>query len=264
MRSDMANPAIPEKKEWDAAAYDRKHSFVWRYGEEVVELLAPQKGERILDLGCGTGHLTNQIFLRGAQVIGLDRSRDMIAQARQAYSHLQFVQGDGADSHFSEPFDAVFSNAALHWMTRPAPVADCIARALKPGGRFAAEFGGKGNLDGLHAAVKKAMASLGCPVGEELSPWFFPSIGEYATLLEERRLSVRYATLFDRPTPLEGGENGLRDWLETFTSNFLARLSPAQRPQFFQQVEEELRPTLFRGGTWYADYQRIRVLAVRE
>lgn len=262
MSTETTKAAIPEKKEWDAATYDRKHSFVWKYGAEVVELLAPRKGERILDLGCGTGHLTHQISLSGAEVIGLDRSPEMIGQAREAYPHLEFVMGDGSDFQFSEPFDAVFSNAALHWMTRPAEVAGCISRALKPGGRLVAEFGGKHNLRSIHAAVKKAMDSLGIRAGEDLK--YFPSIGEYASLLEEHSLAVTYAILFDRPTKLGGGENGLRDWLETFTSNFLARISPAQQPEFFRRVENELRPVLFRDGAWFADYRRIRIVAVRE
>lgn len=227
-------------------------------------MLAPQKGERILDLGCGTGHLTAQIALSGAEVVGLDRSPEMIEQARKAYPDLKFVVGDGAEFELPEPFDAVFSNAALHWMTRPAAVASCISRALKAGGRLVAEFGGKRNLYALHGAAKKAMESLGFPVGEELKLWYFPSIGEYASLLEEHRLAVTFAALFDRPTPLDGGENGLREWLQTFTSNFLARFTPEQRPEFFKQVENELRPTLFRDGTWFADYRRIRIVAIRE
>ncbi len=264
MSSDAGKAVVLEKKEWDPKAYDRKHSFVWKYGAEVVELLSPQKGERILDLGCGTGHLTNQISLSGAAVIGLDRSPEMIEQARKAYPHLEFVLGDGTDFEFPEAFDAVFSNAALHWMTRPEPVVSCISKALRAGGRFVAEFGGRCNLHALHAAVKKAMRSLAFPVGEELILWYFPSIGEYASLLEAHQLAVSYALLFERPTPLEGGEDGLRDWLETFTSNFLARLTPEQRPQFVKSIEDQLRPTLFRDGTWFADYRRIRIAARRE
>jgi trans-aconitate methyltransferase len=253
---------IPEKREWDAATYDQKHSFVWKYGEDVVGLLAPKKGERILDLGCGTGHLTNLIASSGAQVVGLDRSTEMLQQARNAYPDISFVQGDGYDFHFDEPFDAVFSNAALHWMTRADAVAECIARALKPGGRLVAEFGGKGNLHRLHAAVKRTILSFGFGGGEEFNLWYFPSIGEYATLLEQRGLETTYATLFDRPTPLEGAENGMREWLDTFTSNFLTRLTPEQRPRFFEQVETELRPVLYSDGKWMADYRRIRIVAI--
>lgn len=262
--SSYSNTAIPEKREWDAAAYDKKHSFVWKYGAEVVELLAPKRGERILDLGCGTGHLTNRMALAGAEVIGLDRSADMIEQARKAYFNITFVLGNAYDFSFDEPFDAVFSNAALHWMTRAEEVARCISRALKPGGRLVAEFGSKGNLRHLHAAVRKVMASLGYAGGEELNLWYFPNIAEYATLLQRQGLEVTYAILFDRPTALEGGPNGMRGWLETFTSNFLARLKPEDRSRYLEQVEAELRPALFRDGTWYADYRRIRVVAVKQ
>ena len=131
------------EKQWDPALYDGKHSFVWKYGAELMELLAPQRGERVLDLGCGTGHLTQQMTLTGAEVIGLDVSPAMIEQARRNYPHIEFVQADAAAFEFAQPFDAVFSNAALHWMTQPEAVVECVARALQPGGRFSAQFCGQ-------------------------------------------------------------------------------------------------------------------------
>jgi trans-aconitate methyltransferase len=158
----------------------------------------------------------------------------------------------------------VFSNAALHWMKRSAEVADRISRALRPRGRFVAEFGGKGNLDAIHGSIHQAMQALGCPAGEDLNLLYFPTVGEYASLLEARRLAVTYASLFDRPTPLEGGDDGLRHWIEMFARDFLARLAPPQQQQLITMVENQLRPTLFRDGTWFADYRRIRVIAVRE
>jgi trans-aconitate methyltransferase len=188
----------------------------------------------------------------------------MIEQARRTYPHLTFVLADASDFQFPEPFDAVFSNAALHWMKRSAEVAASISRTLKQGGRFVAEFGGKGNLDAIHAAIHQAMEAMGCPAGEDLNLLYFPSIGEYAGLLEERRLAVTYATLYDRPTPLEDGENGLRHWLEMFARDFLARLTLPQQRKLVKIVEDRLRPTLFRDGTWFADYRRIRIVAVRE
>jgi len=257
-------PVPLEPKRWNPADYDSKHSFVWKYGAEVIELLAPQKDERILDLGCGTGHLTHAISLSGAQVVGLDRSGEMIAQARAAYPELPFVLGDGAEFRFDEPFDAVFSNAALHWMPRAQDVAACISRALKPGGRFVAEFGGKGNIEAIHSAAQKALDALGSPAGEELTKRYFPSIGEYASLLEKNRLEVTYAMLFDRPTLLEDGENGLRHWLEMFTNDILARLTPEQKQAYFERVEAESRSILFRDGSWYADYRRLRIIAKRQ
>lgn len=255
--------AASSPKRWDPALYDSKHSFVWKYGLELIELLAPQRGERILDLGCGTGHLTNQIALSGAQIIGLDISQAMIEQARQNYPELEFVQADAVAFSFSEPFDAVFSNAALHWMTRQEAVVECIARALQPGGRFVAEFGAKGNIAAIHNALRDALRALDRPQDKEWNPWYYPSVGEYASLLERHGLSVRYATLFDRPTPLEEGERGLRLWLEMFTGDLLDTLSPDQREEVIRSVEEQLRPAQFRDGTWYADYTRTRVVARR-
>src|SRR5262245_50467931 len=127
---------MASEKEWDPAKYDGKHSFVWKYGMGVVELLAPKPGERILDIGCGTGHLTNTLADAGAVVVGIDTSQPMIEQAREKYPSVRFELGDGTDFEFPEPFDAVFSNAAIHWMKDQEKVARCISRALKPGGRF--------------------------------------------------------------------------------------------------------------------------------
>lgn len=251
-------------KRWDPALYDSKHSFVWKYGLELIELLAPQRGERILDLGCGTGHLTNQIAGAGARVTGLDISQAMIEQARRNYPDLEFVQADAADFRFAEPFDAVFSNAALHWIKPPEAVVECIARALQPGGRLVAEFGAKGNIAAIHAALRHALRALDLSQNEAWNPWYYPSVGEYATLLERHGLAVRYATLFDRPTPLEEGERGLRLWLEMFAGDLFDTLSPSRRDDVIRSVEEQLRPAQFREGTWYADYARLRVLARRE
>ena len=255
----------PGEKSWDAAIYDQKHSFVWKFGAAVIELLAPRKGERILDLGCGTGHLTHQIALSGAEVIGLDRSADMIEQARKNYPEVRFVLADAADFEFPLPFDAVFSNAALHWMKEQARVTACIARALKSGGRFVAEFGGKGNLQAIRRAIPRALEEMRIPIeGDWWNPWYYPTIGEYASLLERHGLAVRSALLFDRPTALEDGARGLRTWIEMFRSDLLASLPPDTLPDFLDRMERHLRPVLFRDGVWYADYQRIRVVAVRE
>ncbi len=259
-------PAQPptSQKRWDPALYDGKHSFVWKYGIELIELLAPQPGERILDLGCGTGHLTSQLAVTGASVIGLDHSPAMIEQARLNYPDLRFEGGDAADFTFAEPFDGVFSNAALHWVKRAESVVACVARTLKPGGRFVAEFGGKGNIRAIHVALLCALDELGLAKESGWNPWYYPSIGEYASLLERRGLEVRHAILFDRPTPLEEGERGLRLWLEMFAGELFDTLTSEEREQAIQSVERQLRPSQFRDGSWYADYARIRISARRE
>jgi trans-aconitate methyltransferase len=229
-------------KEWDAALYESGFQFVWEHGTGVVSLLEPKPGERILDLGCGTGHLTAQIAAAGALTLGIDASPAMVAQARQNFPKLTFQLVDAADFQSDSIFDAVFSNAALHWMLDPQRVATAIARALKPGGRFVAELGGKGNIAAIEGAIRSNTRN------------YYPSVSEYSTVLEQNGFEVRLMTLFDRPTPLEGGENGLREWIQTFRAD-------NSRP--VEEVEAELRPRLFQDGRWVADYRRLRFIAVR-
>lgn len=246
--------------QWNAELYDDKHSFVWKMGAGLLDLLGAKPGERILDVGCGTGHLTAQIAAIGADVIGIDASSAMIAQAREKYPSLRFEVMDAREIAFTEIFDALFSNATLHWIKEPARVVTGIAKALRTGGRFVAEFGGKGNVKGLTNAVEGAWRELGLP-GAAPSPWFYPSIAEYSGLLEKHGLEVTFATLFDRPTPLEDGVRGLRSWLEMFGSAFTEKLSPDQRTSLFLAIEDEARPVLWRDGQWVMDYRRLRVVA---
>jgi trans-aconitate methyltransferase len=245
---------------WDAALYDGKHAFVYEIGKGLVELLDPRRGERILDLGCGTGHLTARIAESGAVVVGLDRSPEMLTTARSTYPHLEFVEGDAADFALPGQFDAVFSNAVLHWVADAEGAVRCGARALKPGGRFVAEFGGHGNIAGIAAAVAEATREVvGVPVGHG---WYFPSVGEYAPILERYGLEVRSAALFDRPTPLDGAD-GFRDWLTMFRGGLLDRVPEPARGAVLARAEEIARAGLFRDGRWVADYRRLRVAAVR-
>lgn len=252
----MSTPSTP----WDAQLYDRKHAFVWEHGASLVELLAPEPGERILDLGCGTGHLTARIAEAGAAVVGLDHSPEMLSQARTAYPQLEFVQADARDFAFERPFDAVFSNAVLHWIRPAEQVVGRVRDALKPGGRLVAEFGGRGNVRGIEAALQAAAESLGLRL--DMPAWYFPGLGEYAMLLDTAGLEARFAALFDRPTPLEG-PGGLRDWVAMFARSALDSVPPERREDFLRAVEDGARPMLFRGGTWVADYRRLRVVAVR-
>lgn len=251
------------KNRWDAALYQGSHAFVWQYGEELLNLLSPQPGERILDLGCGTGQLTQQIALTGAEVMGIDAAPTMIEQAKQNYPHLEFAVADARDFQVEQPFDAVFSNAVLHWILEPDTVIGCIHQALKPGGRFVAELGGKGNTGAIASSLYGVLSEMGCTSPETLSPWYFPSIGDYTTRLEHQGFDVTYAVLFDRPTPLEDGEAGMANWLRMFTSRFLDKLSVEQQTQVIQSIEQRLKPTLYREGTWIADYRRLRVVAMK-
>lgn len=248
------------RQRWDTGLYEAKHAFVWKEGESLVELLAPRPGERILDLGCGTGHLTARLAGLGATVVGLDHSAEMLARAGSAYPRLEFVQADARAFAFAEPFDAVFSNAVLHWIKEPEAVIRRVREALKPGGRFVAELGGRGNVGAVVIALRDASARVGVRLEEPL--WFFPSVAEYATRLEAAGLEVRFAVLFDRPTPLEGPE-GLRDWVRMFARGVHDAVPAGRHEEFLRAVEESARPALFRDGGWVADYRRLRVVAVR-
>jgi trans-aconitate methyltransferase len=250
------NTSHPTK--WDADLYDDKHAFVWKYGASLVDLLAPGAGERILDLGCGTGHLTARIAELGAEVVGIDSSPEMIEEARRLFPDIRFEVADARDFGFDQPFDAVFSNAVLHWVKPPEQAVACVARALGPGGRFVAEFGGQGNVRAVIAALIAAARAIG--LGDWEPPWYYPSIGEYAPLLERAGLEVSTAALFDRPTPLDG-EDGLRHWTEMFARDLVGRVAPVDRDRFFRHLEDAARPGLHRDGTWFADYRRLRVVA---
>jgi trans-aconitate methyltransferase len=226
----------------------------------LLELLEAKAGERILDLGCGTGHLTEQIAASGAEVVGVDRSSDMIRQAKEEYPALQFEVMDAREIAFAELFDAVFSNATLHWIKEPEKVIARIAAVLRPRGRFVAEFGGKGNVGALMTAVEQAWRKVGVS-GPTPDPWYYPSIAEYAGLLEKHRLEVTYAILFDRPTPLEDGERGLRNWLKMFGGSFLGQLSADQSETTVAAIEQEARSALWRDSQWVMDYRRLRIIA---
>jgi trans-aconitate methyltransferase len=247
---------------WDAALYDRRLGFVSRFGQDLVRLLDPQPGERILDLGCGTGDLLQRIAAAGAEALGLDHSEAMVAEARRKHPRLRFEVADAAEYHDSEPFDAVFSNAALHWMRDAPRVVAGIWRLLRPGGRFVAEFGGKGNARAVVAGLAEALAPLGIDA-QARNPWYFPSLGEYCALLDSHGFRVVQAQHFERPTPLEDGEEGLQHWLDAFAGAFLEGLGDGERAAACRRVADAVRPRLYRDGAWVIDYVRLRVIALR-
>jgi ubiquinone/menaquinone biosynthesis C-methylase UbiE len=244
---------------WDAALYETRHAFVWEKARSLAKLLDPQPGERILDLGCGTGQLTSEIAAHGTVVVGVDRSSQMIEEARKNFPSLEFVVGDARALPFSEEFDAVFSNAVLHWIPEAEQAVAGIARALKPGGRFVAEFGGQGNIAHLEAALENALAQMGAPASG-VSPWYYPSIAEYSGLLEKHALEVRQAILFERPTKLEDGERGLANWIAMFGESFCQRV-PERRADYLRAVEDLARPALWKSDHWEVDYRRLRLVA---
>ena len=245
---------------WNTTSYDGAHGFVARLGAGVVELLAPQADETILDLGCGTGHLTAQLAQSSSHVVGLDPSETMLEAARAHYPDLDLRAGDARTFQFAERFDAVFTNAVLHWIPDPQAVADNVFAHLKSGGRFVGEFGGSGNVAQLHGALDAAARARG------LAPFdpnkYFPTIGNWANLLENAGFEVRTMFLFDRPTPLDG-RDGAYNWLQQFCAYYLDDLSAGDREAVARDAQERVRPSLLREGQWFADYRRIRFVAVK-
>lgn len=258
----MAKADVPESG-WDVGLYDKSFGFIARYGTDLLELLRPQPGERILDLGCGTGALAAEIAARGSQVIGIDSDPDMVARAQAQYPALRFACADGRSFGLDEPVDAVFSNAALHWMKTPETVIDCVARALRPGGRFVAEMGADKNVATITEALYQALAELGVARAAVDFPWYFPRTGAYVALLEAGGFEVTYLHYFARPTPLDDCENGLADWLRMFGQNFL-NAAPANRAErVIERTVELTRDRLCPDGRWIADYTRLRFVALK-
>ena len=241
---------------WDPTIYQRDAGFVAALGTPLIELLAPQAGESVLDLGCGDGTLTLRLHEAGCSVLGVDSSAEQIAAARARGLDAEVM--DGHALTFDARFDAVFSNAALHWMRDPAAVLAGVARALRPGGRFIAEMGGAGNVQSVLDAYAAAYAARGIAL-EAHNPWFFPDEDTYRALLLAAGLEPVLLHRFARPTPLPGD---VSDWLALMTQSFTAAVAPAARPALLTEVREHLLPTACSpAGQWTLDYVRLRIAA---
>lgn len=249
---------------WNADLYDQKHAFVFKFGEDVLDLLDVKAGEHILDIGCGTGHLTKQIQDKGAIVKGTDYSPDMIAQAKALFPDVDFAVENAADFYTDQKYDAVFSNAALHWVLDANGAIKSIYDALKHGGRFVAEMGGKGNVEKLTQAVRLVLVNHGYINQADVKVWFFPSTAEYAKLLEDHGFRVTFTSHFDRKTPLQDGDEGVAKWIRMFGAQFLQDIPEDEKEQILKEITHKLEPYYNEGGQWYADYKRLRFVAVKE
>jgi len=249
---------MPTVQTWDPANYARHARFVSDLGLPVVELLAPRPGNRILDLGCGDGELTKRLVDLGCEVVAVDSSGPQIEAARKLGLDAHVMSAESLP--FTEEFDAVFSNAVLHWIKNADLMIASVYRSLRLGGRFVAECGGYGCVHKIRTALVQALDRRGI-AGEARVPWYFPTPGDYATRLERAGFRVDSIALIPRPTPLPGDVIG---WLETFAQSFLHGLPSAAREQYLHEVRATLEPQLRDNiGTWIADYVRLRFAATK-
>ena len=245
---------MPDPENWNAEAYATNARFVSDLGAGVLELLAPMPGELILDLGCGDGALTEKIAASGAEVIGVDSSQSMVDAARAR--GIEAVLMDASHLTFHADFDAVFSNAALHWMKDIDSVLDGVRSALLTGGRFVGEFGAHGNVAAIMVALRAVLARRG---EEAVSPWYYPTPSEFRDRLEQHGFRVEHLQIFGRPTELPTGMEG---WLDTFAFPILGGLEDQDRAAVAKESEELLAPVLQDSeGKWTADYVRLRFAA---
>ena len=249
---------MSQSTSWDPESYSKKARFVSDLGEPLLRLLDPKPGELILDLGCGDGALTEKIKAAGSVVIGVDSSLAQLQASRKRA--LNVLSMDGQHLGFKKIFDAVLSNAALHWMKRPELVVEGVANCIKPGGKFVGEFGGKGNVEIIRAALHAGLRKRDIDPWS-VDPWYYPSAEEYSELLHRFEFTVDYIELIPRPTKLPGD---ILAWLEVFAQPFTKAVSDGDHREFLDEIRSALEPRLLQAdGSWYADYVRLRFKALR-
>lgn len=252
----------PNTNHSNSKAYEDKLSLAVKQGTGVFALLQPQPGERILDLGCGTGDFMAKIAAAGAIPTGIDLSEEMVMKARQKYPELNIQVEDASQYRTDVCYDAVFSHAAIHWMKDPEAVVLSIWLALRAGGRLVAEFAGSGNVAVLTEAIQETLEAYGYAWAGR-NPWYFPTIGEYTRLLEQTGFRVKLAQHLEMPTPLKG-EAPVQNWLNGFDKHFFHDVTPTDKASIYQAIETKVNPDLYRGGQWTADTCRLRIVAIKE
>lgn len=248
---------------WAADDYRSSFGFVTSYGDSVFELLDARPGERVLDLGCGTGEHAAALAAQGVDVVGVDASASMLEIARRAFPHVTFVEVDAViDAPMLGLFDAVVSNAALHWMSPQESALAYVRDCLSPGGRFVAEMGGHGNVQIVRDIFRQALHDCGLG-GLEIQENWFPTIPQQSALLEETGFEVTQMVLIDRPTPLTPGSTPA-DWCAHFRARTWEQVPVQQRPRLREVIDQLAEPLLHGPDGWWVDYRRLRFIAVAQ
>lgn len=246
--------------DWNAEDYKKNFSFVYHYGNDVLEMIDASKESFVVDLGCGNGALTEKIAQKGFSVLGIDGSDEMLSLAKKLHPNLDFKKDDARTFSLEKKADVIFSNAVFHWIDAgdQDKMLLNLHKNLKKGGELLFEFGGFGCAETVHSSLEKAFQNHGLKYPRV---FYFPTIGEYAAKLEKAGFLVQQAFLFDRPTPQNDGENGLKNWIKMFCKKAFENLDENLSEEIISETEEEARGRLFKNGTWIVDYVRIRMKA---
>lgn len=246
---------------WNPHLYKDSHSYVSEYGKALLKYVNNGPGRKILDLGCGTGILTNELAKGGADVLGIDLSEEMISAAKKNYPFIKFEIADILNLPYENTFDTVFSNAVLHWIKNAGLALQNINKVLKSTGSLVCEFGAHNNVAAITSAFKNAMQSRGYEYND---PFFLPAAGEYRALLEKNGFNAELVDEYDRPTPLKEGKDGIKNFIEQFFSASLEKVAKEDKEKIFSETQAKAGEKLWNGERWIADYRRIRVIAKKK
>ncbi len=241
---------------WNAINYEKQHDFVFKYGQGLLSLV-PQNAKKVLDVGCGTGDLTDKLRKRGYKVLGIDQSKNMICEAQKRYPNTKFKIKDILTMATDKKFDVVFSNAVFHWINNQQMLLNQIHNLLNPGGYLICEFGGHNNVQTICEEFGQELQEIGYSYQ---NPFFFPTVHEYKSQLVNHGFKVIHIRDFDRPTPLQGGINGLYNWIRQFFQEDLSHLNQQQQKQVLNKMAVRLKEKLWRDDHWEADYRRLRLV----
>lgn len=245
--------------EWNAQNYTDNFKFVHKYGEAVTELITAEKGSFVVDVGCGNGALTKVLCDKGYDVVGIDSNAQMLEKASFLYPDINFMLCDATEFELSKKADAIFSNAVFHWIDNQDKLVENLSDNLKTNGQLVFEFGGKGCAQTVHTSLERAFSNYGLMYHNGFN---FKSIGEFAPVLEKHGFRVEFATLFDRPTA-QIGENGLENWINMFCTKAFENVDKDTKNNIIKNAVELCKSSLYNDGTWYVDYVRLRMKAVK-